>query len=401
MKYDVSVIVPIYNVSSFLPQCIDSILAQTYREYELILVDDGSTDGCYEICEAYKEKDSRIKVLHKKNEGLVRARKDGLRMATGEFISYVDGDDWIEPNMLERLYTTIETERVDIAICARYEDTGDSTREVYHGIIEGRYDKAAMLSDVYPKMIVNEAFFEWGILSVVWDKLYRKELLEPYQMAVDERLTMGEDAACVYPCLLNANSIYILHECLYHYRQSNSSMIKSVERNVLQRGKFRLLYQTVLQSFDRYKEIYDLRQQWKEFLLFLMTPRSGYLYHGIEKLDFLFPFPKVKKGCDIIIYGMGTYGQFLYNYLEKTHFCNVVAAADRNCVELCKQGFSVISPQEMEQYECDAIVVAISFAKVRASIYEELLNRFPKEKVHIIDEELIKSEETMAAFGLL
>lgn len=398
---EISVIVPIYGVAKYLRQCIDSILNQTFRDFELILVDDGSTDGCYEICEEYQNKDDRVRVLHKKNEGLVRARKDGLRMASGKYIAYVDGDDWIEPNMLERMYFIIEAEKTDIVMCGRYEDTEDTSREVYHGIEEGRYNKQDMMEKVYPRMIVNGDFFEWGIFSTVWDKLYRKECLERFQMAVDDRLTMGEDAACVYPCLLNVESIYVLHECLYHYRQSASSMIKSAEKNILHREKYQILYRTVSDAFEKYRNIYDLRQQWREFVLFLMTPRADSLYEGWETLDFLFPFPSVKKGMDVIIYGMGTYGQFLYRYLKETQFCNVVAVADKNYHALCEQGFCVISPEEMLEYQCDAIVVASSYAKVREEIYRELTSRFPEELIHVMDVDLVKNHETMVAFGLL
>lgn len=100
----ISVIVPIYNVAVYLEQCMESILRQTYTELEIILVDDGSTDGCYQICEEYKKKDSRVVVLHKENGGLVSARKAGIQAATGNYIAWVDGDDWIEPDMYERMY---------------------------------------------------------------------------------------------------------------------------------------------------------------------------------------------------------------------------------------------------------------------------------------------------------
>ena len=98
-----SIIVPIYKIEEFLRQCVESILAQSFQDFELILVDDGSPDSCPEICEQYAEKDSRIKVIHKLNGGLVSARKAGLKAASGEYIGYVDGDDWIEPDFYEKL----------------------------------------------------------------------------------------------------------------------------------------------------------------------------------------------------------------------------------------------------------------------------------------------------------
>ena len=211
---------------------------------------------------------------------------------------------------------------------------------------------------------------------------------------------MGEDAACVYPCMLNIDSLYVLNKSLYHYRQTTSSMVKKVVDFELERNNFSLLYHSVLKKFEQYKNIFDLREQWLEYLLFLMVPRSDTLYNNIEKLDYLFPFPNVKKGSNIVIYGMGTYGQRLYNYLKRTSFCNVLMCADRNYIELCKQGLCVDSPEEISKHDYDAIIVASSFAKARMSIYNDLIKRFPKEKVHIMDVDLIKSDSTLDAFGL-
>ena len=397
----VSIIVPVYNIKDYLGECLDSLIKQTFSNIEIIVIDDGSIDGGSEICDEYARIDSRIKVIHKKNEGLVRARKTGLQAATGDFIAYVDGDDWIESNMIERLYSVVIENDVDIAMCGRFEDTGEIHRAVYHGIEEGRYGKQELIEKVYPNMIVNGDFFEWGLFPGVWDKLFKREALESFQTAVDERLTMGEDAACTYPALLNAKSIYVLRECLYHYRQSADSMVKKNTDIELQRMRFNILYNSVNLSFEKYKDIYDLRKQWKEYVLFLMVPRADVLYRGIEDLDYLFPFSKVKKGSNIIIYGMGTYGQLLSKFVNRTNFCNVVACADRNYVELNKQGLDVIPPDDISDYKYDAIVIANSFAKVRNSIYRDLSLKYPKEKIHVMDEDAIKSDKTLRAFGLI
>lgn len=396
----ISVIVPIYNIANYVEQCIESLLAQTYKNMEIILVDDGSTDMCPEVCDRYAAKDSRVVVIHKQNEGLVRARKTGLQAATGEYIAYVDGDDWIEPNMIERLYNILIEQDIDIAMCGRFEDIGDTHRPVYHGIPEGRYDRQALMDKVYPNMIVNGAFFEWGVFPGVWDKLFKRECLEKYQMAVDDRLTMGEDAACVYPCLLNADSIYVLRECLYHYRQLPSSMVKRRTDIVLERDRFHILYKSVADEIKKYQHIYDLRKQWQEYLLFLMVPRADSLYQDIEQLDYLFPFPKVKKGDKIIIYGAGTYGQRLYYHLSNTNFCQVMAIVDRNYMELSKQGIPVVSPNDISKYDYDAIVIASSFARTRNAIYRDLIATYTPDKVHKMDENLIKEGETLEAFGL-
>jgi glycosyltransferase involved in cell wall biosynthesis len=399
---EISIIVPIYNVAEYLEECIQSILVQRMNSIEIILVDDGSTDGCAELCDFYAEKDRRIIVIHKENGGLVSARKEGLKRATGKYIAYVDGDDWIEPNMFEKMYHILLEENVDIIMCGRYENSVIWERQVFHGIPAGKYDKKRMISDVYPRMIVNETFFEWGVFPGVWDKLFRRECLEKYQMSVDNRISMGEDAACTYPCILNANSIFILHECLYHYRQSEFSMVRKKSDDIKSvRNSYKILFHSVLEQFENEKHIFDLREQWLKYILFLMIPRADELYEGIERLDFLFPFPKIKRDSSIVIYGAGIWGQRLYGYLKYTNFCKIAALADKNYLELQKNGINVIAPEDIDKYKHDAIVITASFENIRKTIFDDLCSRYPEDQICLMDEKLIWSDETLKAFGLM
>lgn len=396
----ISIIVPVYNTEKYLRQCLDSILNQTLKDIEVICVDDGSTDNSPEILDDFAGRDCRVKVIHRENYGLVSARKTGLKEAAGEYIGYVDSDDWIEPDMYEKLLALLTDGEADIAMCGRVEDTGNSGRKVFHGFPAGRYDKEALMERIYPTMIVNGAFFEWGIFPSVWDKLFRRKCLERFQMAVDERLTMGEDAVCTYPALLHAESICILDECLYHYRQSPASMVKQKADAEFERQRFRLLYQTGLRELERGKKIYDLTDQWKYYLLFLMIPRADTLLEGMEKLDYLFPFSDVKQGSDIVLYGMGTYGQRLCRFIEETGFCHVSACADKNYEELNKQGLHVISPEEIDKIACDTIVVTASFAKAREEISKKLQDEYPHKRVCVMDENQVFSIDIMKRFGL-
>lgn len=396
----ISIIVPVYNCGQYLEQCLDSILMQTYTELEILLVDDGSTDGSPSICDKYASADSRIRVFHQKNEGSVRARKKGLLMSKGEYIGFVDADDWIEADMYQKLLDCIEKHQVDIAMCGRYEDTGCAQKKVNHAFAEGKYDKTRLLSEVYPRMIVGDAFFDWNIFSGLWDKLFKREALFKYHMDVCDSLRMGDDAACCYPAILNAQSIYVLHECLYHYRQTTDSMVKKSGSAVLERERFKALYETVGASFERYKDIYDLREQWKKYVTFLMIPRLDELYQGYEDKAFLFPFSEVKKGSRIILYGAGTYGQRLCRYLKKTGFCTITAWADRNYKDLQKMGLNVVSPKQISELSFDYIVIANTYAKSRFGLYDELAKKYEKEKIQMIDEQLLFSEETQMALGL-
>ena len=397
----ISVIVPIYNVKDYLIPCIESIINQTFTDLEIILVDDGSTDGCSEICDKYQEIDSRILVIHKENEGLVSARKAGLKAAHGSYIAYVDGDDWIEPIMYEHMYQELCRQDADIVMCGRYEDTGKISREVFHGIPEGRYGKEELINYVYPQMIVGDDFFEWMIFPGLWDKLFRRKCVEMFQYMVDNRITMGEDAACTYPCLLNADSIYIIHQCLYHYRQTTSSMVKKVQSNEIERERFCVLYQSMNKFFERYTGIFDVREQWKKYVLFLMLPRADTLYKDFENLEYLFPFYQVKKGSSIILYGAGTYGQRLYQYLKKSRFCSVSAWVDRNYIQLSEMGLEVVNPLVIPQKKCNVIVIANTYKKSRTLLYQELCEKYPEKRIYTIDEKCIFTQETMRAFGLM
>lgn len=395
-----SVIVPIYNVKLYLRQCIESICCQTYTDLEIILVDDGSCDGSSEICDQYRKMDDRIVVLHKENEGLVKARKAGLQISRGEYIAYVDGDDWIEPEMFERLYGAMTENNADIVMCGHYIDTGNISKEAYHDVPDGYYGKKQLIEKIYPEMIVGRAFFDWKIYPALWDKLFKRESIMPYQMEVDERLKMGEDAACTYPALLNADRIYILRECLYHYRQTTTSMVKNIQSHTEERAQFQLLYDSVNKSFEEYKDIFDLREQWLKYVLFLMIPRSDGLYSGYDRLRFLFPFRNVHKGSDIILYGAGTYGQRLYGYLKKTGFCNILLWLDRNYEELRKMGLDVDNPSKLGESECSIVVIANTYERSRKELYEELSEKYPSKEICMIDEQLIFSAETKKAFGL-
>ena len=169
----ISVIVPVYRVESYIEYCIQSIQNQTYKDLEIILVDDGSDDGCPEICDRYAKEDKRIKVIHKKNEGLASARNVGLEAATGEYISFVDSDDYIQTEMYEVMVAFLERNPdINIAMC-RYKQVEETDHTVY-------FDRAA--KDFYTldhDAIVKEMFSEqYAMYVVVWNKLYRRTVWE-------------------------------------------------------------------------------------------------------------------------------------------------------------------------------------------------------------------------------
>ncbi|MBE6947776.1 MAG: glycosyltransferase family 2 protein [Ruminococcaceae bacterium] len=227
-----SIIVPIYKVEEFLPQCIESVLAQTHKDFELILVDDGSPDGCPAICDEYAAKDSRIKVVHKENGGLVSARKAGLAIASGSYICFVDGDDFILPDMLEAFHRALD-EDYDV-LCANFFAYYNEDRIILttHNVPTGCYDKAGLTSEIYPKMLSASGFFRFGIMPNLWTKCIKKELLAEAYRNMPDNISLGEDAAITYPVLLNAERILVLDYSGYMYRQNPLSMTRTTDKKL-------------------------------------------------------------------------------------------------------------------------------------------------------------------------
>ena len=215
----VSVIVPIYRVEKYLRQCIESLITQTYSDIEIVLVDNESDDGCPQICDFYAHCDDRVKVVHKKHSGLVSARKAGLVVSTGKFIGYVDGDDWVEPEMYEYMITRAIDNEADMVVAGHKEEMFGRIFEVARNIVPcGVYSGYDLERTVYATMLWNGRFSQFGIFSYLWNKLFRRSVLFDNQMRVDNRIFIGEDAACVYPCLLSSAVVCITDSAQYHYR---------------------------------------------------------------------------------------------------------------------------------------------------------------------------------------
>lgn len=222
----ISVIVPIYKVAEYLEECIESIVQQSYKNLEIILVDDGSPDWSGKICDSYAKIDSRIKVIHKKNGGLVSARKAGCEIATGKYITFVDGDDRIAFNMYEEMLNWAE-EDTDIIICDFYAWREDNISPISQYMKEGKYELASLDNEFKSHALCYNEYFSFGILPSVCNKLYKRELYVPIQMQVPDKICLGEDAACTYPCVMRAGKIVYKKVPFYFYRMRETSMTRT------------------------------------------------------------------------------------------------------------------------------------------------------------------------------
>ena len=210
----ISIIVPVYKVEPYLRKCVESILNQTYRNLEIILVDDGSPDNCGAICDAWEEKDGRIKVIHKKNGGLSDARNAGLAIATGEYISFIDSDDYIAPAFVAELYKAILETGADIAECATayVDETGNILRQ----------RNVAPLPQMDKIKALRQLVLEDGIYQTVWNKLYRRAVVDGILF---EKGKHHEDDFWTYQVFDRIDKLATVTQPMYYYLQRSGSII--------------------------------------------------------------------------------------------------------------------------------------------------------------------------------
>ncbi len=209
----VSVIVPVYNVEKYLRRCVDSIIGQSYKELEIILVDDGSPDECPRICDEYSENDDRIRVIHKANGGLSDARNAGLDIATGKYICFIDSDDYVSKGFIEELYNTIITENVDISITDMVMVYGD-------GIEDRRGENSVRLYSKEEALRVM--FLQKEFNNSAWGKMFRRELF------ADKRFVKGvlyEDFELVFRIMFDIPNVAFTRRQFYYYYQNSSSIM--------------------------------------------------------------------------------------------------------------------------------------------------------------------------------
>ena len=351
----VSIIVPVYNSVAFLDKCIQSITNQTYKNIELILVNDGSPDTSGEVCDKYASIDSRIKVLHKENGGLVTSRKAGISLATGEYVLYVDGDDWIEPELIQRYMEQVVQHDADIVVSSHKVNLEGRIEVLTNTLPPGVYDRNRLIVEVYPKMICTGKFSQFGIFSYSWGKLYRREILVDNQQRVTEGITIGEDALCLYPTLLDANMLVILDEPYYHYRQRADSLIKTLR--TIKISKMEKVYTDLKEIFTSKGVLDVMIEQLHYYLLSLLTVNT----EGPVTADTmsLYPFSKVTPKDRIVLYGGGTFGQHVYKKVDNNKSHNIVAWIDERHQYYSKLNLPVTGFDSLESLQYDAVLITL------------------------------------------
>ena len=304
MKDLISVVVPIYNVERFLPICIESIISQSYKKLQIILVDDGSTDNCGNICNEYASRDERLEVIHKQNGGLSDARNVGINKAKGEYIAFVDSDNYIEKSMYKDMYNLIDKRKADVCICNFYNVEGNNKilKNPNKGIQE--YDKISILKEI---------LLDTKIQSYAWNKLYKKEVFNNIKYPVGRKY---EDIGTTFYILEKCNKIIVTGKPEYYYLNRKDSIVNNVneqtiidyieliikrydyiEKNLKELDKYNKYYlaKTLITAYYDIKSLKDIKSETQKLFDKLYEKvRKNLESDGKEFIDYLSEEQKIQ-----------------------------------------------------------------------------------------------------------
>lgn len=303
----ISVIVPVYKVEAYLRKCLDSIAGQTYRNLEIILVDDGSPDNCGAICDEYAARDGRFVVIHKENGGVSTARNAGLAAATGDWIGWVDSDDWIEADMFEYLLTNALEYDADIAVCGHYEEYGDKAE------LSGWKEKQILDTETALKMLLENDQMN----NLLWDRLWRREIFEGITFPIGRTF---EDIAVMHRLFLKARRVICLPEAKYHYLQRFGGIMAQTSLNSR--------WNCYAAARQRYEELSDSWPQFSGLLagqciasaiglwtVFISNPRQEREKYR-DKMREIASFARLHKEDALSCSGLGKAGQLIVPFVS-------------------------------------------------------------------------------------
>lgn len=269
----ISVIVPIYNVEKYLDKCVESIVNQTYKNLEIILVDDGSSDSCPQMCDVWSEKDSRIQVIHKENGGLSSARNAGMKIMTGKYVCFIDSDDFIELNMLEIMHNAIIKDDFDICICDTKHVDSD-----YNIVSVGNFQNSQYYgSDVLKSFLEGDSYDPFSAC----DKLYKTSVIKKYHLMFDETNKWGEDFPFNYLYFKKIDKLISVEDCLYNYLKiRDGSITNGISKGKINRWKNN--YKPIAQNEKGNPKIYSIAL--RKYVLELMCCCRELLRSGNNQL---------------------------------------------------------------------------------------------------------------------
>lgn len=356
----------------YLNKCIDSILEQTFKEYELILVDDGSTDSSGRICDEYAEIYNHIKVIHKPNSGQNAARLDGIRVAAGEYIQFIDSDDYIEPYMLESMYDMAALHNADVVISGFIkEDTASQVSYVPY-IQAGIYDTKDKMRYIRKHLVYIGSIHQRAMDGMLTNKLFCKALIEKYITRVPLSIKHMEDVAVTMCSIAHSHCVVVMEEAFYHHTMRYDSITHCMDDNyLLQLNQWYLFVRDEMKDLEEYE---DIKRQIDMHLINAMSAEVN-KYMGLEK-DINIPqylLPKLpenagSKPVRIAIYGAGQVGRNYYQQIRNSIEYELAVWVDKNVKDNGVQAVSVLG-----RIEFDIVLIAVLYEKMAKDIKKVLL----------------------------
>jgi Glycosyltransferases, probably involved in cell wall biogenesis len=298
-KLKFSIIIPVYNAENYLEQCLDGILTQIYRNIEVILVNDGSKDKSGSICDKYVEKDSRFHVVHKDNQGVSSARNTGLDMATGDYIMFVDSDDWIEKDAIEKIYKILNNYPYEILMYGIVKDGLRNSRRIFKNSSSREFFTNREIIQELPMFIKSES-----VNSPI--KVYKKSLIKSNSIIFNTGLDIAEDCLFNIQCFLEASSLYVIDDILYHYTiRENSSLSRKFRDNKFE--KLKTVNNRLLElirgkeNYNNLKEALLYIRLKNVFSCFMDVFKDECPYSYEQRLQFMENILKQKEGSEFNI----------------------------------------------------------------------------------------------------
>lgn len=402
----ISVIIPVYNTECYLRRCMESVMGQTYRNLEIICIDDGSTDGSGAMLDAYVAEDSRIKVVHQKNRGQTAARKLAVSMAEGEYVSYVDSDDEIALTRYEELLDRGIKQKADIIFADLTQVYGDGSQlKIKNYFAEGFYSRQRIEDEILTKLCDSENFYVYILRTYGPCVLYSKPLISLSQSCVSDEIIYGEDVATLLLCLVNAKSVYMAHAGMYYYYKNPGSTChprkETPEQFERMRKSDRAFYlhlkELILRCPERLRT--QIAQEFRQMIFFQL------MNHGYERVvryinchELIFPFG-VPRNHRIVIYGAGTFGMQLYQYLSRNGF-HIVLWCDQSWESFQAEGFCVSAPENILANEYDDVLMAIAQYEVAEKAANALTKvGVPENKIRFMDVRELTSDRLANIFA--
>lgn len=370
----VSVIVPIYNTEKFLPRCLDSILNQSYTNMEIILVNDGSTDNSVSICEKFAEEDDRIQIISQPNQGIIAAKKAGLQLCHGDYIMFVDSDDWIEPELLETMVQAMQGCDCSLVCTNVYIDSENSTIEKRNAIPFGIYETDRIAKDLFYYKDTDC----YGILPYSVAKLYPKDMLREVLCNICDDIRYAEDKAIVFSFVFQNIKVCFTDDIYYHYCIRNGSACWSENQDYL--VELTAFYKYIKKIFERHENREHLLWQLGKYLLQearnavndklgLATPENP-IYARYYELDPSVFFMERKR---IILYGAGRVGTDYRKQMMDCMNIKLLSWVDKNYERYQDKGIDVQPVEHIQKLEYDYILVAVRKYDIFHEIERELI----------------------------